>query len=415
MATKNSSTSSYAVQSSRLTKDNLYMVIALYMEKFPVERVGVGPAYRKVGAVLVLPNDMIYAVDCSREGVHGVARLLMTHSDILKGCSIFVSRKPCSRCTKLLVQKQVKRVFYLPIEPEYMDVEFENETSWVDNLFKVSEIAQKVFVPNAGQDVFSHAEEKQQTPQMARKERKKELMDVYWNEKWMANASEKLPWPTFDENMKTQVKRDFESIMEWIARILIGSEKEYALKSSRNESMPFDPEENEFQRQQASHLITLAKFLSERTDDPRKGVGAVILKDKNIVALGWNGFPTKALYGEFPRASDRDKAVQDKKYPYVIHAEQNALMNRNTKNIEGGTLFVTKTPCNECTPMLAMQGIKTVVLGEKLQKETKPSLGYEEFCDRVKEGVFICFETKIAAATESGKPPPPEKQNIDTQ
>ena len=401
MATKNSSTSSYAVQSSRLTKDNLYMVLALYMEKFPVERMRVHPCYRKVGAVLVLPNDMIYAVDCTREGVHGVARLLMAHSDILKDCSIFVSRKPCSRCTKLLVQTKVKRVFYLPIEPEYMtNVHF--ETSRVDNLFKVSAIAQTVFVPKAGQDVFSQAEEKQETPQDAREERKRELMNVYWNEKWMENASKKLPWPTFDENMKTQVKKDFESIMEWIARVLIGSEKaEYASKSSRNESMPFDPEENEFQRQQASHLITLAKFLSERTDDPRKGVGAVILKDKNIVALGWNGFPTKALYGEFPRASDRDKAVQDKKYPYVIHAEQNALMNRNTKNIEGGTLFVTKTPCNECTPMLAMQGIKTVVLGEKLQKETKPSLGYEEFCDRVNEGVFICFETKVAAATDS--------------
>ena len=38
------------------------------------------------------------------------------------------------------------------------------------------------------------------------------------------------------------------------------------------------------------------------------------------------------------------KGVQDKKYPYVIHAEQNALMMRNTKNIEDGTLFVTKTP-----------------------------------------------------------------------
>ena len=99
----------------------------------------------------------------------------------------------------------------------------------------------------------------------------------------------------------------------------------------------------------------MAKILAERTDDPT-GVGAVIINDKReIVGLGWNGFPTKALYGEFPRPSDKDEAVRDKKYPYVIHAEQNALLMRNINDIAGGTLFVTKTPCDECTPLIQQQ------------------------------------------------------------
>lgn len=93
------------------------MVIAKHMEEFPVKLLDIGE-YKRVGAVLVLPNDMIYAVDSSRNGVHGVARLLMAHQDNLKDCKVFVSRKPCSLCTKLLVQSKVKRVFYLPIEPE---------------------------------------------------------------------------------------------------------------------------------------------------------------------------------------------------------------------------------------------------------------------------------------------------------
>ena len=59
------------------------MVLAPHIEEFLVERVEIGNYYR-VGAVLVLPNDMIYAVDCSRNGVHGVARLLMAHQDILQ-------------------------------------------------------------------------------------------------------------------------------------------------------------------------------------------------------------------------------------------------------------------------------------------------------------------------------------------
>ena len=56
------------------------------MEDFPLEteegepaEQGEGKKYRKVGAALVLPNDKIFAIDCSRNGVHGVARLLMEH------------------------------------------------------------------------------------------------------------------------------------------------------------------------------------------------------------------------------------------------------------------------------------------------------------------------------------------------
>ena len=109
-----------------------------------------------------------------------------------------------------------------------------------------------------------------------------------------------------------------------------------------------------------------------------------------IVALRWNGFPTKALYGEFPRAS-RDDQVKRKKYPFTIHAEQNALLLRNTKNLANGILFVTKTPCNECTPLLAMEGIKTVVLGVEMKAEKAPSkgtLGYEKFSEQVRKSNF---------------------------
>ena len=60
---------SYANRDLRITKENLYMVLALWMEQFPVKQEE-NDSYKKVGAVLVLPNDMIHAVDCSRNGVH---------------------------------------------------------------------------------------------------------------------------------------------------------------------------------------------------------------------------------------------------------------------------------------------------------------------------------------------------------
>ena len=156
------------------------------------------------------------------------------------------------------------------------------------------------------------------------------------------------------------------------------------------------------------------RFLAERSDDPKTGVGAVITNPAfEIVALGWNGFPTKALYGEFPRASHDDQ-VKRKKYPFTIHAEQNALLLRNTKNLANEILFVTKTPCNECTPLLAMEGIKTVVLGEEMKAEKAPStgtLGYEKFLEQVRKGTFICFEMHTSSEPMGG--PLPKKPKFD--
>ena len=401
------------------------MVLALWMERFPVEPVE-ADHYRKVGAVLVLPSNTIYAVECTREGVHGVARLLMSHQDVLQDCKVFVSRKPCSFCTKLLVQSKVKRVFYLPIEPEYNDIkDKDDESSRVDNLFKVSEIGQTVFVPKAGLEVLNDANDKHRTPETVREEIKNRLMETYWREEWMAKARVSLPWPPFDNNMKTQVRNDFDGIMNWMAIILVGSEKGYKFKalSDRNElGMSFDPESNDLERRQALHLITLAKFLAERTDDPKTGVGAVIInKQKDIVGLAWNGFPTNALYGEFPRASDKDEAVQnEKKYPYSIHAEQNALLKRNTKNVTGGTLFVTKTPCDECTPLLTVQGIETVVLGvNELQMKKKEGINYTKFANKVADGGFICFQMESADDSfrepAKHKSPAQKKRKLDLQ
>ncbi|XP_068708391.1 cytidine and dCMP deaminase domain-containing protein 1-like [Montipora foliosa] len=389
---------SYASRYSRLTKDNLYMIVALWMEDFPEDKEDFPEdkpedSYRKVGAVLVLPNDKIYAVDCSRNDVHAVTRLLMMHHNVLEDCKVFVSRKPCSFCTKLMVQSKVKRVFYLPIEPEYSLLDdFEEETLRVDNLFKVSSISQSVFVPEVGEDVIKDVQHRHQTPERTRNEMAQKLKEMYWNDAWMREAKNKLPWHAFDEEMRRQVESDFTQMLTWMASILVLSEKGYnnELESSESEHEPISGN-TKLKRDERSCLMSLAKFLAERTDDPKTGVGAVIInKKKDIVGLGWNGFPSKALYGEFPRASDRDH-VPDKKYPYVIHAEQNALLTRNTKNIEGGTLFVTKTPCDKCTALLEMLGIKTFVLGQKLEKKSKDGISYQKFPKGVESGKFTCL------------------------
>ena len=459
--------SQYVKSYSRISKDSLYMILALWMENFVDE---LPEDHNRVGAVLVLPNEIVCAADCSRDGVHAVARLLMNHYDKARGSKMFMSRKPCPMCAKLLVQSKVKRVLFLPFEPEYYRLaEDPNKTQimkQVDNLFTASSIAQTKFVLKVEESVLKDvirkadqsvlidlvskihsrdsndallkcersvledgvllksvgedAEPTSSTKTFDREEIKREkkmLIDKFGfekNDKWTTKSiQEDLGWSEYDE-IEKEVQDYFDSAMEWIAlaKVLQGRGLNYEFQRCKSSdsvnsgnSVDFDPVNNTVHARQARHFITMARFLSERTDDPKTGVGAVIVSypEMEILSFGWNGFPFKALYGEFARASGKDKSdksVQDKKYPYIIHAEQNALLMRNTNNIKDAILFVTKSPCSECTPLIAMQGIKIVVVDDKEDvmsrgDATQPNgLSYEAFPDLVEKGKIVCFQTK---------------------
>ena len=135
--------------------------------------------------------------------------------------------------------------------------------------------------------------------------------------------------------MEDAINADFRDIIDWAAKIaLVPESTKIECKFQRvpeggetTDQVTFNPDgSNVTDKKQAAAFITLARFLAEQTDDPKRGVGAVIIqgnrKNRKVVGLGWNGFPSKAVYGQFPRASDDDERMQDKKYPYIIHAER---------------------------------------------------------------------------------------------
>ena len=393
------------------------MIIALWMEHFVVGKKDMDEDtdHHKVGAVLVLPNDIVCAADCSRDGVHAVARLLMKHYDKAEGSKMFMSRKPCPTCAKLLVQSKVKRVLFLPFEPEYyrffrppfsletLQDHKDSLTTQVDSLFTASVIAQTKFTLQVEEPVRKDIEN--DTPQKLKKkviEKRDDLKVKYGFVKepeWIKDIQTKLPWPAFDRMMNKQFTDYFEEVMEWIARVLVvrgrGSDFMFKLVQS-NQRSTFNPTTEGTHEKQAQHFIEIARFLAERKDDPKTGVGAVIVsKDMEILSFGWNGFPLKAHYGEFGRASRTDQS-QDKKYPYVIHAEQNALLMRNKQDIRDAILFVTKPPCNECAPSLAAEGIATVVVDDDVKPLHQPEmgeLGYDKFPRMVNNGTFDCYQT----------------------
>ena len=77
-----------------------------------------------------------------------------------------------------------------------------------------------------------------------------------------------------------------------------------------------------------------------------------------IVSIGYNGFLNGCSDEDFPWS--REGEFLETKYPYVVHAEPNAILNC-TSSLKGATLYVTLFPCNECAKLIIQSGIKEVV------------------------------------------------------
>jgi dCMP deaminase len=87
----------------------------------------------------------------------------------------------------------------------------------------------------------------------------------------------------------------------------------------------------------------------------RKQVGAIIVRDKMIISDGYNGTPS----GFENCCEDQENLTKW----YVLHAEANAILKvaRSTQSCEGATLYITLSPCKECSKLIHQSGIKRVV------------------------------------------------------
>ena len=101
--------------------------------------------------------------------------------------------------------------------------------------------------------------------------------------------------------------------------------------------------------------LRMATIWSENSYCERRKVGALIVKDKMIISDGFNGTPTG-----FENVCEDENNVSK---PYVLHAEANAITKiaRSGNNSDGATLYVTDSPCLECSKLIIQAGIKRVV------------------------------------------------------
>ncbi|KAI4453931.1 deoxycytidylate deaminase-related [Holotrichia oblita] len=109
------------------------------------------------------------------------------------------------------------------------------------------------------------------------------------------------------------------------------------------------------------YFMGVALLSAKRSKDPNTQVGACIVNpNKVIVGVGYNGTPRGWDDKDFPW-DKRDGEFTEQKYPYIIHAELNAILNANTKDLSGCTMYATLSPCNECAKAIVQSGIKRVV------------------------------------------------------
>lgn len=116
---------------------------------------------------------------------------------------------------------------------------------------------------------------------------------------------------------------------------------------------------NEKQLRYDNAYMKMAKVWGKLSHCKRKQVGALIVKDRMIISDGYNGTPS----GFENICEDEDGITKW----YVLHAEANAILKvaSSTQSCEGATLYITLSPCKDCSKLIYQSGIKRVVYAEK--------------------------------------------------
>lgn len=108
------------------------------------------------------------------------------------------------------------------------------------------------------------------------------------------------------------------------------------------------------------YFMGLALLSAKRSKDPQTQVGACIVSTNNrVLSVGYNGLAFGCSDDEFPWSREGD--FLDTKYPFVVHAELNAILNNRGESFEGARIFVALFPCNECAKAIIQSGIKEVI------------------------------------------------------
>ena len=145
------------------------------------------------------------------------------------------------------------------------------------------------------------------------------------------------------------------------------------------------------------YFMGVALLAAQRSKDPNTQVGACIVSEDNIIlSTGYNGFPCGCGDDSFPW----DRTGEDTKYPYVVHAELNAILNANGKSLRGARLYVALCPCNECAKAISQSGIREVIYLSDKYADSPSTLASKRMLDAAGVG-YRPLQTKRKEITLS--------------
>ena len=131
------------------------------------------------------------------------------------------------------------------------------------------------------------------------------------------------------------------------------------------------------------YFMGVALLSGLRSKDPSTQVGACIVNSQNkIVGAGYNGLPMGCSDEDFPWEKTGD--FLQTKYPYVCHAELNAILNNIGMDLSGCRIYTALFPCNECSKAIIQAGIKEVIFLSDKYDGTNVSIASKRMLDTAK-------------------------------
>ena len=117
------------------------------------------------------------------------------------------------------------------------------------------------------------------------------------------------------------------------------------------------------------YFMAVALLSGLRSKDPSTQVGACVASAANkIIGVGYNGFPWGCSDDDLPW--EREGEYLDTKYPYVCHAEVNAVLNSTARELHDCRIYVALFPCNECSKVIIQSGIREIIYLSDKYKDT---------------------------------------------
>ena len=140
-------------------------------------------------------------------------------------------------------------------------------------------------------------------------------------------------------------------------------------------------------------FLELAKHISSWSKDPSRKIGAVAVKNRQVMATGYNGFPA-GISDDEERYDNREL-----KYSLVVHAEMNCIYNasKNGMSLSGSTMFVYGLPvCSECAKGIIQTGVERVVIHAHNYTEERWINSFKKTIELFSEAGIICDAIELS-------------------